>query len=223
MERIFARFIIFAMLFFSCSTPLFCEEGTIPEKSFDDYMVLVNQNVFSRSRGHIEVVKKKIVIPAASPESYFVLRGVTQQGKEFVAFFEDTRTTDTVQVHTGDKISRGRLTEIKLDFVEFQMDESRSRIRIGMNLEGVLSASVKPPEKTPASLSEPGRSRRGSDNGFSRRSMGKGRRGGIPEAILESILSGLPDRSGNNDGNTSSGDRGTRQRGGNKSSGKGRR
>jgi len=220
MKNILNCFIILAILFFSYSTPVFCEEATIPKKSFDDYMVLVNQNVFSRSRGQIEVVEKKVTIPTASPESYFVLRGVTQQEKEFVAFFEDTRTTDTAHVFAGDNISRGKLTDIKLDFVEFQMAGNSSQIQIGMNLEGVLSTPTQTPKTTPTSLAEARTSTRGDDNGFSRRSSAKGKRGGIPEAILESILSGLPDRSGNNNGNSSSQDNIQQERGGNGSSGR---
>jgi hypothetical protein len=107
-----------------------------------DYKILVDRNIFSRDRGRSferesREVKEQV---APAPESYFVLRGIVQQGSERIAFFENFRTRETVRARIGDAVARGKVQNITLDNVEYELDGKLTKTEVGKNLEGEVSS-----------------------------------------------------------------------------------
>ena len=105
---------------------------------WDNYRVLVEQNIFSRQRGRSldRDDSKPREAPAPAPESYFVLKGIVRQNEEYVAFLENTRAGETIKARMGDSIARGRLKSLTLDNIEFELDANTIKIEIGDNLQG---------------------------------------------------------------------------------------
>jgi len=113
--------------------------------SWDDYEVVVERNIFSRSRGRPrERAGTQDPQAPPRPERYIVLRGVVQQGEELIAFLEDGRTGVTSRARIGDAIASGRLSGITLDSVQYESDGQTATIEIGKNLVGGGSAAASP-------------------------------------------------------------------------------
>lgn len=130
-------FVFILLLLADVSFVLSAEQRDNPQ-FWDDYRVLVEQNIFSRQRGRSlrkdESKPKEIEAPA--PESYFVLKGIVRQNEEYVAFLENTRAGETIRARIGDSIARGRLKSLTLDNIEFELDANTIKIEIGDNLRG---------------------------------------------------------------------------------------
>ena len=126
-------------------------QGGSSTSSYDRYRVLTERNIFSRDRGQRREAAPKITQPTPpSPERCIVLKGIAQQGQDLVAFLEDTRTGVTTRARTGDSVARGRLKNITLDRVEYELEERVTAARIGEGLTGAAPASETGPVVAPA-------------------------------------------------------------------------
>lgn len=116
-------------------------------KPWEDYEVLIENNMFSRDRGRPEATAADPVVrEAPSPERYVLLRGVVNNGDEFVAFLEDMRSGEMIRARSGDEIVRGRVADITLDGIVYERGDARAEVAIGQNLEKGAGA---PPPPTP--------------------------------------------------------------------------
>jgi hypothetical protein len=133
-----SRLLIALLLFVSfCPPRRVCAERQDDEKEFlSEYKVIVERNIFSRNRGYVQRTSQAKVTSQPSPESYFVLKGVVHEHDVFVAFLEDTRSGSIIRAKTDDTIARGTIKNLTLDYIEFELNATASKIKIGYNLEG---------------------------------------------------------------------------------------
>ncbi len=136
------KFSILTLLFLVFAGPIFCQDQGEEQRSWGDYKILVDRNIFSRNRGRSfereSREAKEQVVPA--PESYLVLKGIIQQGSKRIAFFEDSRTGETMRARIGDAVARGKVQNITLDTVEYELNGKLTKTEVGENLEGEASS-----------------------------------------------------------------------------------
>jgi hypothetical protein len=122
------------------------EETNNIKNSWDDYKILSERNIFSRSRTKVvpvvnEIKQPVIVVPE---QTYYTLRGITKQAEEFVSFVEDSRTMTVKKVRKGDRIGPGKAGDITLDDMSYVNGGKTISVKIGMTLEGRTSGSGGP-------------------------------------------------------------------------------
>jgi hypothetical protein len=77
---------------------------------------------------------RRVITP--NPESYFLLRGITQEDGTFIAFVEDTRSGEVLRLREGDSVARGTIRALTLDSIEYQFGEDRMvSVAMGQDLE----------------------------------------------------------------------------------------
>jgi len=103
---------------------------------WEHYEILIERNMFSRSRGQGKQSEEAEVARAApSPERFVLLRGVLRQDDEFIAVLEDMRSGQLIRARVGDEVVRGRVERITLDGLRYVRDEAQVDVGIGANLE----------------------------------------------------------------------------------------
>lgn len=136
------KFSILTLLFLVFAGPILGQEQGEEQGFWGNYKILVDRNIFSRNRGRSfereSREAKEQVAPA--PESYFVLKGIVQQGSERIAFFENFRTGETMRARIGDAVARGKVQNITLDTVEYELNGKLTKTEVGKNLEGEVSS-----------------------------------------------------------------------------------
>ena len=117
--------------------------GEIPRRKngFNQkYGILVERNIFSRNRTRKtdkrDKKPKNIVQRYAHEE--FVLRGISRWSKEYVAFLENTSYSQTKMYRIGDSVAEGKIKNITLDYVEFEIKKNVKKVEIGKNLQGEI-------------------------------------------------------------------------------------
>jgi len=108
----------------------------------EDYRVLSERNLFLRNRAR---PPSSHHAPTAAPaadtgDSRIVLTGIIQQGEDYVAFFEDTRTGKTTLAQAGTLLGRGQLTTITMDAVHYTCAGNTTKIAIGSTLTGAAAS-----------------------------------------------------------------------------------
>lgn len=124
------------------------------------YDIILRRNIFSRTRQVFRPrqfrEERRVVVP--NPESYFRLRGITQEDGAFVAFLEDTRTGGVLRLRAGDSVARGAIKSLSLDSLEYQLDERTFTVFMGQDLEGgqgaITASELAQWSETAASVSE---------------------------------------------------------------------
>jgi hypothetical protein len=124
------------------------------------YDIILRRNIFSRTRQVFRPrqfrEERRVVVP--NPESYFRLRGITQEDGTFVAFLEDTRTNVVLRVGAGDSVARGAIKSLSLDSLEYQFGERTFTVFMGQDLEGgqgaITASELAQWSETAASVSE---------------------------------------------------------------------
>ena len=92
---------------------------------WEHYEILIERNMFSRSRGQRSQPEEAEVVRAApSPERFVLLRGVLRQGGEFIAVLEDMRSGGLIRARVGDEVVRGRVERITLDGIGANLEAS---------------------------------------------------------------------------------------------------
>jgi hypothetical protein len=103
-------------------------------------MFLRNRSVPSSRRFGWE---RPFVAPS-NGDDRIVLTGIIQQGKDCLAFFEDTQTGKTTMAPVDTLVGRGRLTAISMDAVEYSCEGKTTRITIGSSLAGTVASLSRP-------------------------------------------------------------------------------
>lgn len=125
--------------------------------SWDPYRLLSERNIFVRGRRLPAPPRTTSYEPAPPPpvRPRFVLTGTALQRDEFVAFFEDVRTGQTVRARLGDTVGDGRLTDITLDHVDHEADSKVTKVTIGAGLTGERVALPQRAAASPPPTPEP--------------------------------------------------------------------
>ncbi len=134
------KIIGFCMLFLSSGALAAGEETGPATKSWDDYRIITERNIFSRYRTKtipMSQVKEQVVV--VPEQSYYTLRGVTKQTDGHISFIEDSRTAAVTRFRNGDSIAEGRITAINMDYISYENAGKTLKVEIGMNLEGQVS------------------------------------------------------------------------------------
>ncbi|HUV65445.1 MAG TPA: hypothetical protein VMW24_16230 [Sedimentisphaerales bacterium] len=110
-----------------------------PQDTWAKYQIILQRNIFSRQRGPIRQSQRitrtrPVVVP--NPESYFLLKGIVQEGGKFIAFLEDTQGNGVLKLREGDSVARGVLKNFTLDSIEYQLAEQVVSVALGQDLEG---------------------------------------------------------------------------------------
>jgi len=111
--------------------------GTLPTVSWEDYHLILDRNIFAKDRTSPSRGRESASRPAeASGSGQMVLTGVALRGDARTAFFEDSRTGQTVKAAVGKSLGEGTIISISLDAVEYRIAGSTRKIAIGQNLSG---------------------------------------------------------------------------------------
>ena len=123
----------------------------------EDYRVLSERNMFLRNRAR---PPSSHPAPTAAPaadtgDGHIVLTGIIQQGEDYVAFFEDTRTGKTTLAQVGALLGRGQLVTITMDAVHYACAGNTVKIAIGSTLSGAAASLPKPAAPTGTAATAP--------------------------------------------------------------------
>jgi len=69
------------------------------------------------------------------------LTGIVRQDTEYIAFFEEFATRQVTRVRSGEKVMDGTIEKITLDYADYNENGNVRRVKIGENLEKILSSS----------------------------------------------------------------------------------
>lgn len=130
----------------AASTP---PEVTQQERSWAQYRILVDRNMFRSDRRRIFTASSRPSAPAYDSDGGIVLTGIARHDGEFVAFFENTRTNATARARVGQTVGKGKVQRITLDEVEYGREGTVTRIGIGHSLTGT-KAVVQVARRAPA-------------------------------------------------------------------------
>jgi hypothetical protein len=109
----------------------------VQDEQWAKFDIILTRNMFSRDRIPARrgpVVEEKKFMP--NPESYFLLKGVVQENKQFIAFVEDKQSGSVLRLHEGDKVARGTIKSLNLDGLEYQLADKTTTVSLGFDLEG---------------------------------------------------------------------------------------
>jgi len=123
----------------------------------EDYRVLSERNLFLRNRARPPSSRPAPIAapPADTGDGRIVLTGIIQQGEDYVAFFEDTRTGKTTTLQVGAPVGRGQLTTITMDAVHYTCAGNTTKIAIGSTLAGAAASLPKPAAPTSTAATAP--------------------------------------------------------------------
>lgn len=115
---------------------------TVRAPSLDDYRIIVDRNIFARDRAARRTGRperdRSQETKAPAPE--MVLIGMAVQGGEPLAFFEDSRSGEIVQLPSGQELWGGTILSISMDGVDYLYRGTTRYLAIGDNLQGVAAA-----------------------------------------------------------------------------------
>jgi hypothetical protein len=117
----------------------YAEESAEAPDPWAVYKVIVQRNMFSRQRGAAERRQRqeeRQVVTVPDPESYYRLRGIAQENGTFIAFVEDTRTSETLKLRQGAAVARGSIESLDLDSIVFRLEDRTINVAIGQDLLG---------------------------------------------------------------------------------------
>lgn len=129
-----------AVLWLLASAAAWSEEAADKTRSWEDYSIVSERNIFSRTRRPRSTVVAETVKQAETvtrtEQSYLVLRGVVREKDVFISFIEDSRTGGVKRVREGEAIGGGTLADATLDFISYRLADADTRVEIGRTLEG---------------------------------------------------------------------------------------
>ena len=117
-------------------------DGVRQTAPWERYLVLSERNIFSRDRNKRPASRPASTQPRVviTTNEYFVLTGIGHDGREGIAFIEDTRSGRTIRARVGETVGEGRLVKITLDYVQYESKTKTTRIEIGSNLAGSIAS-----------------------------------------------------------------------------------
>jgi hypothetical protein len=123
------------------SSPIVGQDATAPEPqdAWTKYQIILQRNIFSRQRSPVRQRQssdrpRAVVVP--NPESYFLLKGIVQEGDKFIAFIEDNRSNSVLRLREGDGVARGIIKNFTLDSIEYQSEGRTISVPLGRDMEG---------------------------------------------------------------------------------------
>ena len=131
----------FWILILTLSLPGLAQDTTAAESQdvWAQYQIILQRNMFSRQRGPIRQTQpgeRPSAVVTPNPESYFLLKGIVQEGDKFIAFLEDNRSNGVLRLREGDSVARGVVKNFTLDSIEYQLDGRTISVPLGRDLEG---------------------------------------------------------------------------------------
>ncbi len=139
--------------------------GAAASRSWDDYRILLDRNIFRRDR---RAIRRASTRPRESytydSDSTVVLRGIATRDGQFLAFFEDTRAKTVIRARVGDAVGKGTVDGITLDEVAYARAGAVTDVRIGRNLMGTVAPVLvrrEPPPRSTGATSRPAASTMG--------------------------------------------------------------
>lgn len=100
------------------------------------YGILAEKNIFVKNRPPTRTGSRNTSERPRRTEEQHVLTGITIQEGRNVAFIENTGTHTTERVVQGASIAGGKITDVKLDSLEFETNGKKVRVAVGRNLLG---------------------------------------------------------------------------------------
>ena len=139
-------------------------QASPPQALPQEYAVLLTRSIFAKSgrsagpgilgRGGSEGDSGGTARASeSSPESRWAFRGVFREGPRLIAFLEDLTSRKTYRLKVGDPVARGRVAEITIDQLWYQVGDKRSAVGIGQTLDGSTVAVSAPPTTRPTDAS----------------------------------------------------------------------
>jgi len=155
---------------FAATTVVYSADSKPPEKSFNDYKIIWEQNMFVKdrrkpntsatrgSRGGSDVRTTRAV------ETLFALRGVVFEESKFYAYLEDMSAGKMLRLTVNDPIAKGKIADIEIDAVAYESNGQTTWVTVGTDLRGqsaVLPSSdsygsSQPARVTPTPTRTPG-------------------------------------------------------------------
>jgi hypothetical protein len=112
----------------------------VQDEQWAKYDIILARNMFSRDRipARVRDAREEPTKNMPNPESYFLLRGVTQEkeNSQFIAFVEDKKSGSVLRLHQGDHVARGTVKSVNLDGLEYQLADKTTPVNLGYDLEG---------------------------------------------------------------------------------------
>jgi hypothetical protein len=102
--------------------------ATQPAPPQDDLRVIAEHNIFLAAQGHGAAAKAPTTAPS---NPTFVLKGVSQRGRQFVAFVEQPNGAGVLEVGVDHALGRGRVCGISLRAMDYEVDGKVSRVEVG--------------------------------------------------------------------------------------------
>jgi hypothetical protein len=127
----------------------------------DQFAVLGKRSIFVRDRSRLASAAREFTPAPASapaapprPEASLALRGLSLQDTSgYTALIEDVSANKTLEFKVGDRIARGVVKELSLDYLAYESGGKVTRISMGQNLDGETVASTYTP---PVAAATPG-------------------------------------------------------------------
>lgn len=118
------------------------EQQAEESNAWANYEIILQNNIFSRDRrpkvvGQPEAKPEQEEV-VVRPESYYRLKGLVQEDGAFIAFIEDARYNNVLQLREGQSVARGTIQNLTLDSLEYNYQDSDKTVtvQIGRDLEG---------------------------------------------------------------------------------------
>lgn len=106
------------------------EEQAARQKSYEDYKVIYERNMFSKDR-RPPLEEQQRRVRTTQVLAIYVLRGIAAQKNERVAFIEEQVSGQTLKAQVGTEVLNGQITEIGPDRVTFEENGLTRYISVG--------------------------------------------------------------------------------------------
>lgn len=119
------------------------EENAGTGASWQDYRLLSERNIFSRNR--VKTVQQQFTQPVnirreeIREDGFLVLRGIIRQAGRFIAFIEDNRSGEIKKVLKDGVIGKGKVRDITLDQITYELEGKSAQVKIGMTMGGEVA------------------------------------------------------------------------------------
>jgi len=156
---------------FAATAVVYSADSKPPEKSFNDYKVIWEQNMFVKDRRKPNSATSRGSFnsrgnerPTRAPETLFALRGVVFEESKFYAYLEDMSAGKMLRLTVNDPIAKGKIADIEIDAVAYESNGQTTWVTVGTDLRGqsaVLPSSdsygsSQPARVTPTPTKTPG-------------------------------------------------------------------
>lgn len=130
--------------------------STVKSRAFSsDYKVLLQRSMFAIG-GRPLVGRSSPAVAlngaAASRETTLSLKGISQEDARFNAFVEDITVKRVMEYHVGDAVGNGRIVDMTLRDLGYEVDGKVMRIEIGSGMNGSAAGQPMPLSQAPANL-----------------------------------------------------------------------